>query len=72
VRTLPGGDVEVRNDLNEDFPDAVVTLTHARAGLLPNLGRTLSETPAAGGFRYRVTLPLPPHSVQTVHLGVPR
>ena len=68
VRTLPGGDVEVRNDLNEAFPDAVVTLNHTRPGLVPDRGRTLSETPAPGGFRYRVTLPLPPHSVQTVHL----
>ena len=68
VRTLPDGSVEVRNDLNERFDGAVVNLTHASAGLRPDRGRLLSVIAQGKAFRYRVNLPLPPHSLQLVRL----
>ena len=68
VNTRPDGSVEVRNDLNESFEAAVVTLTHARADLKPDHGRLLAVRPQGKGFHYRVNLPLPPRSLQTVRL----
>lgn len=68
VTRLPDGSVSVRNDLNQGFPGAQVTLDHARGDLRPDQGRLLAVTPRGTGFRYRVNLPLPPHSVQQVRL----
>jgi len=68
VRPLPSGGVEVRNDLNEAFQGARVTLSSPRGDLRPDLGVLDSVTRAGEGFRYRIALALPAHSLQTVHL----
>jgi hypothetical protein len=68
VATQADGSVNVRNDLNEAFPGAVVTLTHLRSDLQPDHGLLLKVRPQGSGFQYRVNLPLPAHSNQTVRL----
>lgn len=70
ARTLPDGAVEARNDLNESFEGAQVTLAGATPDLRPDLGVLTAVFPAAGGFHYRVRLSLPAHSVRTVRLQV--
>ena len=70
VRPLAGGAVEVRNDLNESFRDAQVTLFAGTRDLRPDRGRLAQVLTAGAGFAYRVRLDLPAHSVQTVRLAV--
>jgi len=68
VTPLPDGAVTIRNDLNESFEGAQVTLTGPRAGLVPDRGEVAAMIPRGGAYAYKVRISLPAHSVQTLRL----
>jgi hypothetical protein len=68
VTPLADGGVTVRNDLNESFEAVQVSLAGPRADLQPSLGQVLAVKPSGKTYQYRISLPLPAHSLQTIHL----